>query len=74
MTCGASVGWSLNLTQSTVWSERMFPQQKSRYSFRKRQREGASYKQGLSTWQRPQYFRPLRCLTKTNAINLLEID
>lgn len=45
MTCGANVGWSLNLTQSTVWSERMFPQQKSGYSFRKRQERGASYKQ-----------------------------
>lgn len=71
MTCGANVGWSLNLTQSTVWSERMFPQQKSGYSFRKRQERGDSYKQrACLTWQRPQHFRPLRCLTKTNAINL----
>ena len=44
MTRRANVDRSLNLTQSIVWSERMYPQQKSGYSFRKRQERGASYK------------------------------
>lgn len=66
MTRRANVDWSLNLTKSIVWSERRSPQQKSGYSFRKRQERGASYRgpaylAEVPTFQAPKMLHQDKC-------------